>query len=166
MDHKTIELYQKSELAGLRRKLAVQIAALAAVAAVTIGACIVICTKVTANNANHLLGPCVGVSILGSWIALTIRIFGIDTTRCAVKHTEAMLEGDRETVTGEFVLTDEHVQIRNGVSMFRVRHEGPEQTGILQLYDKKKERFDASAAVSVSVVYGFVVAYEEETSDD
>lgn len=165
MDHQTIELYQKSEFAGLRRKLAIQIAAAALVVAATLCACVLICIRVNASNAAQLLWPCVGVSILGSWIALTIRIFGIDTTRCALKHTEAMLEGERETITGRFFLTDERVRIKNGVSMFRVRHEGPEQTGILQLYDRKRERFNAKAAVSVTAVYGFVVAYEEELAD-
>lgn len=166
MNHQMIELYQKSELTELRRKLVFQVAVAAAIAAVTLCVCILICLRVTSYNANQLLAPCIGVSILGSWIVLSIRIFGIDTTRCAIKHTEAMLEGERETITGTFALTGERVRVKNGVTMFRVSHEGSERTGTLQLYDKKRERFDGSRAKAVSVVYGFVVAYEEGTEND
>lgn len=166
MERKMIELYQKNELENLRRKLFIQIALLAAVAVLTLAACIAICTKVSAYNAKELLYWCVGISTAGSWIALSIRIFGIDGTRAAIKHTETMLEGERETVTGTFALTNERVRIRNGVSLIRVHCDSPERVGALQLYDKKRERFKTQNAAMVQTVYGFVVAYEEDVSDD
>ena len=166
MERKTIELYQKNDLRKLRRMLVIQIAALAAVAMVTLAACILICTKVNVYNAKELLYWCVGISVLGSWIALSIRIFGLDGIRCAIKHTDAMLEGEREIITGTFTLTDERVRVRNGVSMIRVRCDSPERVGALQLYEKKKEQFIAHMAKTVYAVYGFVVAYEEDTPND
>lgn len=161
-----IELYQKNELEKLRCMLFFQIAILAAVAAITLTACIVICTKVSAYNSKELLYWCIGISTAGSWIALSIRIFGIDGTRSAIKHTAAMLEGERETVTGTFALTGERVRVRNGVSMIRVLCDSSERVGTLQLYEKKRERFNAQNTERVQTVYGFVVAYEEDVSDD
>lgn len=161
-----IELYQKNELEKLRCMLFFQIAILAAVAAITLTACIVICTKVSAYNSKELLYWCVGISTAGSWIALSIRIFGIDGTRSAIKHTAAMLEGERETVTGTFALTGERVRVRNGVSMIRVLCDSSERVGTLQLYEKKRKRFNAQNTERVQTVYGFVVAYEEDVSDD
>jgi hypothetical protein len=166
MKRKMIELYQKNELEKLRRVLFFQIAMLAAVAAIALTACIVICTKVSAYNSKELLYWCVGISTAGSWIALSIRIFGIDGTRSAIKHTAAMLEGERETVTGTFALTGERVRVRNGVSMIRVLCDSSERVGTLQLYEKKRERFNAQNTERVQTVYGFVVAYEEDVSDD
>lgn len=162
MEQKTVELYQKDELKKLRRRLIIEITALTAVVVLTLIICILICRKVTLYNAKNLLFWCVGTSVLGSWIALSVRIFAVDGTRCAIRHTEAMLEGERERITGTFVLTDERVRVKNGVSMIRVRHEGLERTGVLQLYDRKRDRFNASHAAAVSVVHGFVVAYEED----
>ena len=161
-----IELYQKNELDKLRYQLFIQIAVLAAVAVLTLASCIAICTRVSTYNSKELLYWCVGISIVGSWIALSIRIFGIDGTRSAIKHTAAMLEGERETVTGTFTLTDERVRVRNGVSLIRVLCDSPERVGTLQLYERKRERFNAQNTAKVQTVYGFVVAYEEDTADD
>ncbi len=161
MKLRTVALYEPNEIARQRTRLRLWIGAAAAIAAATLLACIVLCTRVRTENAQRLLLWCVALSTLGGWIVLSLRIFAIDECRNAIRHAEAMLSGPREIVEGTFALTTERVRIKNGVSMVRVSVCGAPQVQSLQLYDKKRKRFESANPVRVTTVYGFIVAYEE-----
>lgn len=161
MKFRTVELYKSSDPAEQRARLRLWIGAAAAIAAATLLACIVLCTRVRTENAQRLLLWCIALSTLGGWIVLSLRIFAIDEWRSAIRHTEAMLSGPREVTEGAFTLTTERVRIKNGVSMVRVQVDGAPHVQSLQLYDKKRKQFETAKPVRVTTVYGFIVAYEE-----
>ena len=153
-------LYLQSDIDRLRRQTALWIAAAGGVLVVTLALCIMFCVRTHTANAPAMLRNTILTSILGGWIALTLRIFVIDELCYAKKHTEAMLQGPRETVTGTFTRTDEHIRIRRGVSMQKIQADTEGRTLALQLYDGAAKRFPRTGVVRVETVYGFIVAYE------
>lgn len=156
-----VELYGKTHIEALRKKTALWIAIAVGIGVLTLALCVVFCLCTRTANAERMLAYTIAASILGGWTTLTIRIFVIDELLYAKKHTEAMLAGPRERVTGTFTVTKERIRVKRGVAMRKVKADGAPGVASLQLYEKLVKHFPPSGVTAVETVYGFIVAYEE-----
>lgn len=159
------ELYSYEELASLKKRKAAAVAVAAAIALVTLALAIVCCIKADRHAPKEMLIRAIVISTVGGWIVISLVHFLIDELTYAIKHSRAMLEGEKEEVGGRFKLTDERWLVKRGVAITEVKAEpddpSPRAPVRLQIYDKKKKRFD-EAAVRVETCHGFITAFYTE----
>ena len=164
MESKFEKLYSAEETAFLKRKALRWTLAAVITGAAALLLCILFCVSAYKTESRELFPATVITSIAGGFAVITIIHFPLADVRAAVKHSEAMLEGDAETVEGRFTLTNERLFVRKGVGMVRVKVDGNDLVSSVQIWDKKKKLFDGSA-LRVKTVYGFITEYEVTHED-
>ncbi len=166
MENKTVWLYSENDLeAVLKKKKGCTFAALALACAGLI-VCVFCAFHAKDADALNWFKIAAAVSLLAGWTVITLRVFVIEPLKAAEKHIRTMFGGEYEKVAGSFSLTGERIDIRKGVSMYRVCVDGNEAISSMSIYEKKAKLFDAEKAALVYSVYGFIAGYEEQNEDD
>lgn len=164
MESRFEKLYSAEETASLKKKALGWTLAAVFTGAAALLICVIFCVSAYITESRELFPATVITSIAGGFAVITIVHFPLADVRAAIKHSEAMLEGEAETVEGRFTVTNERLFVRKGVGMVRVKVEGNELVRSVQIWDRKKELFDGSA-IRVRTVYGFITEYEVTHED-
>lgn len=160
MKKRTLELYNESDLRSLRKRIALWVIAAALAGAAALGYCIFNCVRLRPSIANALLIKTIIASTAGGWIVISLVHFVIAELRNGIRHTEAMLAGEREEVCGAFTVSPEKLYIKNGVPLQTVRVDGDGGSSHINIASDKAARFSQIRTEKVYCVHGFIVACE------
>ena len=161
MQQKIVELYEPERVARLEKRCLIVKRLLWILALTVLGVCIYLNTRVNTRNIYRLLLTCICVSVPAAWIILYFGTFVVRDGKRELAHI-ANLEGEpRETVTGKVTLLKLKVQIRNSVSLRKVRVDTPQGVANLNiLINRAYELPHAGELLRLYVVHGYIVAYE------
>ena len=161
METKIKELYTKDEPAKLNAARNTWIAVAAVLGILGAAACIAVCLMTKQSNINRMYITAVIISVVIGWIIISIVHFRIDELRFEKLHVNAVLNDERETVSGRFSYTGKRIRIKKGVTMLSVDAKTDSGMKTLYVFEKKKPIFPIEKAVRVHTVNGFITAYEE-----
>lgn len=165
MDNSIVELYTEKDLAKLKRLRLFFIILASLIGACALGVCVYLCASATVMTAQDMLLKAIIVSVAGGWAVITLRVFVIKELTQGIRHSEAVMKGVRECVTGSFTLTKERTFIKKGITLITVKVEGGNKRA-LQLWSSKKRAFKGVKTAKVYTVYGFIAAYEAGYAGD
>lgn len=166
MEKTIIELYSESDLALLRRRCRLWIAAAVLIGAAALCCCVFNCIKVRPSTANELLVKTICVSVIGGWAVISLVHFVILDIMYMIRHTEAMMSADREAVSGTFYVSPETLHIKKGIAIRNVTVGENDDVGSVMIASVKAERFSKMITNTVYCVHGFIVACEVENEAD
>lgn len=162
---KRIELYREEtkERARIRQKRAG--IAMLAVAGAGLLLCILWCALTTRKNDGVMLPLTIGTSILTGWIVIFLSHALYDDAKSMVRHSEAIAEGERKTVSGRFTKTGEVYRIRHGVTVRRVHVDTGERELTLNVCEALSKELPDSFSGTAETVFGFLAACEVNADD-
>ena len=137
METKIKELYTKDEPAKLNAARNTWIAVAAVLGILGAAACIAVCLMTKQSNINRMYITAVIISVVIGWIIISIVHFRIDELRFEKLHVNAVLNDERETVSGRFSYTGKRIRIKKGVTMLSVDAKTDSGMKTLYVFEKK-----------------------------
>lgn len=155
------EWYSETTAARYERRAKGMAGIMVALAALTLAACIFLCTRVNTGNAAVLLIGTMALSTLGGWAVLLLWCFGYRPARAQVGHIRGLLEGEEEWLTGCLKLLEGAFQIPGSIVVRKVRLDTDGEALTLNLNARHAGQLPAPGArVKVVVVRKFITAVE------
>lgn len=160
METHRIELYDDAVLARLRRKIKYGSAALLALSAGALAACLVLIALTGTENASRMELAAIAVSTVAGWIVIYGSIFVVGDARRELAHARMLHSEPRQRVQGAVTVTKERVVIRRSITVRRVEVRDGGQCHRLLVCQSRAAALTGADCAAVYTAHGYIAAYE------
>lgn len=160
MEPQIVELYDDAAVARLKRLIARWRAALWALAAGGLAACLGMIARTGTVNAAWMELAVIATSTVIGWIVIYGVIFGVTAARRELAHANMLRREARETARGVVTVTGERVLIRHSITALRVEVNADGQTRRLLVCESRAAALAAAGAAALYTAHSYVAAYE------
>ena len=155
------KLYSMEAAAGWLKKARQRKYLMLGMGAISLAACVFLCTKVTFFNQDRLLWPVIVLSVLGGWAVMLLYAYAYAPAKARAEHMKGIMAGEEETFSGVLQRTGETFAIPKSVTVKKIRLQAGESSILLHADSAVARQLPPDGTgVQVCAVRKFITGYE------